>query len=45
MDLQEIGWAGGGGVDLIEVTERQVAGCCDSGNEPSGSNTCGNVLD
>jgi hypothetical protein len=43
MDLAEIGW--GGGVELIEVTERQVAGCCESGNEPSGSNKCGNFLD
>jgi len=32
-------------VDFIEVTERQVAGCCDSGNEPSRLNTCGNFFD
>jgi hypothetical protein len=42
MDLQEAGWGGGG---LIEVTQRQVAGSGESGNEPLGSKKCGKFLD
>ena len=43
MDLQE---AGCGGMDWIELAQdRQVAGPCDCGNEPSGSIQCGEFLD
>jgi hypothetical protein len=35
MDLGEIGW--GGGVDSIGSGQRPVAGCCEYGDEPSGS--------
>jgi hypothetical protein len=42
-DLQEIGC---GGMDWIKLAqERQVAGICESGNEPSGSIKCGEFLD
>jgi hypothetical protein len=38
MDFQEIGLGGRGegGVELIEVIQKQVAGSGESGNEPSG---------
>jgi hypothetical protein len=43
MDLQE---AGCGGMDWIELAQdRQVAGTCECGNEPSGSIKCGEFLD
>jgi hypothetical protein len=43
MDLQEVGW----GMDWIELAQArgQVAGCCEYGNEPSGSIKCGKFLD
>jgi hypothetical protein len=42
MDLQEIIW----GTDWIELAQdRQVAGCCECGNAPSGSIKCGEFLD
>ena len=44
MDLQEIG-IGGGGLELIEVTQRQVAGSGERDNEPSGSKKCGKFLE
>ena len=39
MYLQEIGW----GMDVIYLTSgyKQLAGCYDYGNEPSGSTKCG----
>jgi hypothetical protein len=43
MDLQEVGC---GDMDLIELTQdRQVAGTCECGNEPSCSIKCGEFLD
>ena len=44
MDLQEMGC---GGMDWIDLAEGQgqVAGTCDSGNEPSGSIKCREYLD
>jgi hypothetical protein len=35
MDLQEVGW--GAWTGLIWLMIGQVAGCCECGNEPSGS--------
>jgi hypothetical protein len=34
MDLREIGL---GGVDWIRLSQDRVAGCCECGDEPSGS--------
>ena len=43
MDLQE---GGCGGKDSIDLSQnRQVAGTCEYGNEPSGSKICGEFLD
>jgi hypothetical protein len=44
MDLEEVGW---GGMDWIDLAQdkRQMAGCCECGNEPSGSIKCGEFLD
>jgi hypothetical protein len=43
MDLQGVGC---GGMDRIELAqEREVAGTCECGNEPSGSIKCGEFLD
>jgi hypothetical protein len=39
MDLQEVEC---GVMDWIELTQRQVAGTCECGNETSGSIKCGN---
>jgi hypothetical protein len=45
MDLREIGCGEGWGhMELIEVTQRQVVGSGESGNEPSGSKKCGKFL-
>ena len=42
MDLQEVG----GGRDWMELAQdREVAGTCEYGNEPSGSIKCGEFLD
>jgi hypothetical protein len=42
-DLQEVGC---GGMDWIGMAQdRQVAGTCECGNEPSGSVKCGKFLD
>jgi hypothetical protein len=43
MDLHEVGC---GGMDWIGLAQdRQVAGTCECGNEPSGSIKCGKFLD
>jgi hypothetical protein len=43
MDLREIGF---GDMDWIHLAQdRQVAGSCEHGNEPSGSIKCGEFLD
>ena len=43
MNLQEVGY---GGMDWVDVAQdRQVAGICECGNEPSGSKKCVNYLD
>jgi hypothetical protein len=42
MDLKEVGY---GDMDWIELAQdRQVAGTCECGNEPSGSIKCGEFL-
>ena len=43
MDLQKVGW--GHGLDCCGSVQRQVAGSCISGNEPSGSIKCEEILD
>jgi len=43
MDLQELGC---GGMDWIDMAQdRDMAGTCECGNEPSGSVKCGECLD
>jgi hypothetical protein len=37
MDLRETGWGRGGGVDSPDSGWGPVAGCCERGDEPSGS--------
>jgi hypothetical protein len=37
MDLREIGWLGGCGLDSTVSGQGPVAGCCECGDEPSGS--------
>jgi hypothetical protein len=37
MDLREIGLRGGGGLDSTVSGQGPVAGCCECGDEPSGS--------
>jgi hypothetical protein len=37
MDIQEVGWEGAG--------QGQVAGCCEYGDEPSGSIKCAEFLE
>jgi hypothetical protein len=37
MDLREIGLGGGGGLDSTVSGQGPVAGCCERGDEPSGS--------
>jgi hypothetical protein len=37
MDLREIGWGEGCGVDSSGSCEGLLAGCCECGDEPSGS--------
>jgi hypothetical protein len=41
MDLQEVRSGG----DWIELTQGQVAGSCECGNEPPGAIKCGEFLD
>ena len=43
MDLREVGWRHG--LNRSGSDHGQVAGCCDCGNEPSGSVKCGEFLD
>jgi hypothetical protein len=40
MDVQEVGWGGMGCITL-----GQVVGCCEYGDEPSGSIKCREFLD
>jgi hypothetical protein len=44
-DLQEMGRGGGDGMDRSDSGQGQVAGCCEYGNEPSGSMKCGEFPD
>jgi hypothetical protein len=37
MDLREIGWGGGGGLDSTGSGQGPVADCCECGDEPSAS--------
>jgi hypothetical protein len=37
MDLRDIGLGGGGGLDSTSSGQGPVAGCCECGDEPSGS--------
>jgi hypothetical protein len=41
MDLREIGWRGMDWIDLAQAVE----GCCEHGNEPSGSVKCWEILE
>jgi len=43
MNLQEVGWEGLG-QDKSGLGWEQVAGCCEYGNEPSGSGKCGSCI-
>jgi hypothetical protein len=43
MDLREV--TCGQGLDRCGSEERKVAGCCECGNEPSGSTKCGEFLE
>jgi hypothetical protein len=47
IDLQEVGWGGGAWSRLIwlRIGTGGRAGCCECGNEPSGSIKCGEFLD
>ena len=44
MDLQEVE-RGGIGLDRSGSGQREVAGTCECGNEPSSSINCGKILD
>jgi hypothetical protein len=37
MYIMENGWGGGGGLDSTGSGQGRVAGCCECGDEPSGS--------
>jgi hypothetical protein len=43
MDLQEVGW--GAWIGLIWLWKGRVSGCCECGNEPSGSIKYGKFLE
>jgi hypothetical protein len=43
MDYQEVGWRAWTGFIWLRIG--QVVGCCECGNEPSGSIKCGEFLD
>ena len=43
MNLQEVGFGCMGWIGVAQ--DRQVAGTCECGNEPSGSIKCGEFLD
>ena len=43
MDRREVGWEDG--QDRSGSGKGQVAGCCECGNEPSGSIQCGKFLE
>jgi hypothetical protein len=36
LDLRELGWGGGSGLDSTGSGQGPVAGCCECGDEPSG---------
>jgi hypothetical protein len=44
MDRQEVRWVGMEWIDLAQNRDRQVAGNCKCGDEPSGSIQCGEFL-
>jgi len=44
-DLTEIGWEVVGGLDSSGSGYGPVTGCCENGNEPSGSMKCTDFLD
>jgi len=45
MDLKEIGWMGGRGLDPNRLGRGPGVGCCEHGVARSGSIKCGEVLD
>jgi hypothetical protein len=45
MDLEEIGWKGGCGLDPSGSGQGPVSVCCKQGDELLGSIKCGEVLD
>jgi hypothetical protein len=45
MDLREVGWGGMDSISVAQDRDRQVAGFCECGYEPSGSIKCGEFLE
>ena len=44
MDLREVGWGGGHGLDRSGSGYEKVAGCCECDDEPADSIKLGNFL-
>ena len=45
IDVQDVGWGGGHGLNRSNLGYGQVAGICECGNELLGSIKCGEFLD